>query len=107
VANFEVEYPLRYLHAFVRRIDLDSPWINLVPNAQFNYSQALQASRLTTLPDFRITPGVAYMGEYGELSLGSQVALNGAAQNGDRVAVIGLVEVFYDDIFPVLGWKPF
>src|SRR5262249_12507542 len=35
VANFEVEYPLRYLHAFVRRIDLDSPRINLVPNAQF------------------------------------------------------------------------
>jgi hypothetical protein len=36
-----------------------------------------------------------------------QVALNGAAQPGDRVAVIGLIEVFYDEIFPALAWKPF
>jgi hypothetical protein len=107
VANFEVEYSLRYLNSFVNAVGLESPWINLVPYVQFNYSQALLASQLTTLPDFRLTPGVAYLGDYCEVSLGAQVALNGAARSGDRVAVIGLVEVFYDDIFPALGWQPF
>jgi hypothetical protein len=47
------------------------------------------------------------LGEYCELSVGPQVALNGAAPSGDQVAVIGLLEIFYDNIFPALGWKPF
>jgi hypothetical protein len=47
------------------------------------------------------------LGEYCELSLGAQIALNGAAPNGDRVAVIGIVEIFYDKILPVTGWEPF
>jgi len=107
VANFEVEYSLRYLDQFVQHIGIEAPWVNLVPYAQFNYSQSLMASHLTTLPDFRLTPGTAYLGEYFEVSFGAQVALNGAAPTGDRVAVIGLVEVFYDEIVPALGWKPF
>jgi len=42
------------------------------------------------------------------VSVGAQVALNGAAQPGDRAAVIGLIEVFYDELFPTLvAWKPF
>jgi len=55
----------------------------------------------------RLTPGLAYLGDYCELSVGTQVALNGAAPGGDRIAVLGLVEIFYDNIFPILGWKPF
>jgi hypothetical protein len=78
-----------------------------MPYVQFNYTQSFIASRLTTSPDFRLTPGIAYLGDYGELSVGTQIALHNAAPNGDRVAVLGLVEIFYDDIFPVLGWKPF
>jgi hypothetical protein len=62
---------------------------------------------LPTLPDFRITPVLAYLGDYCEVSVGPQVGLNGAAQPGDRVAVIGLIEVFYDEIFAALAWKPF
>jgi hypothetical protein len=106
-ANFELEYSLSYLDEFVQPRSLHHPWVDLVPYTQFNYSQALIASRLSTLPDFRITPGLAYLGHYYELSIGAQLAINGAAQPGDRGAVIGLVEVFYDDIFPTLGWKPF
>jgi hypothetical protein len=49
----------------------------------------------------------AFLGDYCEVSVGAQVALNGAPQPGDRVAVIGLIEVFYDEIFPALAWKPF
>ena len=106
-SNFELEYSIQYLDKFVTRLDVDRPLVEFVPYVQFNYAQSFIASRLTTKPDFRLTPGIAYLGEYCELSVGAQVALNGAAPSGDRVAVIGLVEIFYDNIFPALGWKPF
>lgn len=105
--NLEVEYSLRYLDSFVQHVDIPPPWRDLVPYAQLNYAQSFIASRLTTSPDFHITPGLAYLSDYFELSVGAQVAINGAAQSGDRVAVIGLVEVFYDEIWPTLAWEPF
>jgi hypothetical protein len=104
--NFEVEYSLRYLDNFVERVHLARPLVDLVPFVQFNYAQSLLAPRLTTKPDFRLTPGIAYQNDYGQVSVGAQLALNGAAASGDRAAVIGLVELYYDDIFPVLGWNP-
>jgi hypothetical protein len=106
-ANLELEYSLKYLDSFVEHLNVRRPWIDLVPYVQLNYAQSFIASRLTTSPDFRLTPGLAYMGHYCELSVGTQIALNNAAPSGERVAVIGLVEIFYDDIFPALGWKPF
>lgn len=106
-ANLEVEYSLSYLDRFVEHIATGRPWLDLVPYTELDYSQSLIASRLTTLPDFRLTPGLAYLGDYCEVSVGAQVALNSAAQPGDRIAVIGLIEVFYDEIFPALAWEPF
>jgi hypothetical protein len=106
-ANLEVEYSLRYLDRFVEPIGAGKPFLDFVPYVQFNYTQAFIASRLTTSPDFRLTPGIAYLGDKFELSVGPQIALNGSYQSGDRVAVLGLVEIFYDNIFPALGWNPF
>jgi hypothetical protein len=106
-ANLELEYSLQYLDRFVERLNIEQPWADLVPYVQFNYAQSFIASLLTTKPDFLLTPGVAYLGDYCELSVAAQVVLNGAAPSGNRVGVLGLVEIFYDDIFPVLGWNPF
>jgi hypothetical protein len=106
-ANLEIEYSLEYLDRFVERDIVPYALLSTVPYLEFDYSQSFIASRLTTSPDFRLTPGLAYMGQTFELSVGSQIALNGACANGDRVAVLGLVEIFYDDIYPALSWKPF
>jgi hypothetical protein len=106
-ANLEVEYSLRYLDRFVEPVGIRRPLLQLVPYVQFNYSQAFIASRLTTSPDFRLVPGIAYMGNMFEISLAPQIAINGAHASADRVAILGLVEIFYDEIFPRLGWKPF
>jgi hypothetical protein len=85
----------------------DVRWPNLYLFLQFNYAQSFFTSNLTTKPDFRLTPGLAYQNEYCQVSVGAQVALNHAAANGDRLAGLGLIEVFYDNIFPALGWQPF
>ena len=105
--NLELEYSVEYLKDFVEPVKVGRPLLELMPYVQFNYAQSFIDSRLTTRPDFRLTPGLAYLGDYCELSIGAQVALNGAANSGDRAAIIGLVEIFYDDIFPSLGWFPF
>lgn len=107
VGNLELEYSLKYLDHFVERLNVNRSLTELVPYVQFNYPQSFIASRLSTKPDFRLTAGLAYLGDYCELSVGGQIALNGAPPNGDRVAVLGLVEIFYDNIFPALGWQPF
>lgn len=107
VGNLELEYSVGYLDHFVGPLNVGRPLVELVPYVQFNYAQSFIASRLTTKPDFRLTPGLAYLGDYCEFSVGAQAALNGAAHNGDHVAVIGLVNIFYDNIFASLGWKPF
>jgi len=74
---------------------------------QFNYARSLLASRLTSKPNFRLTPDLVYQNDYCQVSVGAQVALNHATVSGDRLAAIGLVEIFYDNIFPVLAWDPF
>ena len=107
VGNLELEYSLEYLDHFVKPVNVSRPLTELVPYVQFNYAQSFIASRLSTKPDFRLTAGLAYLGDYCELSVGGQIALNGAPPSGDRVAVLGLVEIFYDNIFPALGWQPF
>jgi hypothetical protein len=105
--NLELEYSLKYLDRYVQPINVGRAWVDLVPYVQLNYAQSFIASRLTTKPDFRLTPGLAYMGHYCDLSVGTQIELNHATPSGDRVAVLGLVEIFYDDIFPALSWNPF
>jgi len=64
-------------------------------------------SSLTTKPDFELTLGRAYQNDFCQPSVGAQIALNGAAPSRDRLAALGLVEIFYDEIFPALGWSPF
>ncbi len=105
--NFELEYSLRYMDDFVERMDLGRPLVEFVPFVQFNYAQSFFTSNLTTKPDVRLTPGLAYQNEYCQVSVGVQVALNRAAPSRDRVAGLGLIEIFYDNIIPALGWKPF
>jgi hypothetical protein len=55
-ANLELEYSVQYLDKFVKRLDIGRPLVELVPFVQLNYAQSFIASRITTKPDFRLTP---------------------------------------------------
>jgi hypothetical protein len=104
-ANFEVEYSLEYLDHFVERINLDRPLVELVPYVQLNYAQSLIASRLTTSPDFRLTPGVAYFRIWsnlaGDLSSATRctpsVPLRAAVEQVVRVAFERFAEIRMSD----------
>lgn len=102
-ANQVVEYSLPYLSNSVRDVGLKFPLRNLFLFSEFNYSQLLSGPSHQTFPGIVATPGIAYVGYYFELSLGTQLALNQASVPNTHAVVIGLIDIFYDSIFPRLG----
>ena len=49
------------------------------------------------------TPGIAYVTYHFEVAIGTQFALNQASVRGTHAAVVGLLDIFYDSIFPKVG----
>jgi hypothetical protein len=102
-ADQVVEYSLPYLSNSVQDIGLKPPFRNLFFFTEFNYSQLITGPSQETFPSIVATPGIAYVGYHFELSLGTQLALNRAAVPGTHAAIIGLLDIFYDSIFPKAG----
>jgi hypothetical protein len=106
-ADNVVEYSLPYLSNAVRDFGLRWPFRNLYVFTEFNYDQLLRGPAGQTFPQVLATPGIAYMDHNVQLSLATQLALNGAAVPDNHAAVLGLVDLFIDDIFPWTNWTPF
>ena len=102
-ADQVVEYSLPYLSNAVQDIGLKPPFRDLFFYIEFNYSQLVTGPAQETFPNIVATPGIAYVGHHFELSLGTQLALNKAAVSTTHAVVIGLVDIFYDSIFPKVG----
>lgn len=106
-ADNVVEYSLPYLSNDVEDIGLKWPLRNFYPYVEFNYDQLITGPPGQTFPQVLITPGIAFMGGYCELSVATQFALNSATVPNNHAAVIGLLDLFIDDIFPQISWTPF
>ncbi len=106
-ADNVIEYSLPYLSSSVHDFGLRWPLRNLYLYTEFNYDQLIAGPRGRTFPQLLATPGIAYMDAYVDLSLATQFALNHAAVPDNHAAVIGLVDLFIDDVFPWTNWTPF
>jgi hypothetical protein len=102
-ADGVVEYSLPYLSNSVRDIGLRQPFRNLFLFNEFNYSQLITGPSGETFPNILATPGIAYVSYHFELSVGTQFALNQASVSGTHAAVHGLLDIFYDSLFPKWG----
>jgi hypothetical protein len=98
-----LEYSLPYLSNNVQDIGLKAPLRNLFLFDEINYDQLITGPSGQTFPSLLATPGIAYVGYHFELALGTQFALNSAARPGNHAAIVGLIDIFYDSIFPRLG----
>ncbi len=105
-ADNVIQYSLPYLSNFVREFGLRWPLRNLILYTEFNYDQIVTGRSGTTFPDLRITPGIAYMDYYIELSVATQFALNNATVPDNHAALLGLIDLFIDDIVPATDWTP-
>ncbi|MGH8013875.1 MAG: hypothetical protein ACREQ4_15415 [Candidatus Binataceae bacterium] len=106
-ADNVIEYSLPYLSNNVHDIGLKWPLRNMYPYVEFNYDQLITGPPGQTFPQILITPGLAFMNHYLELSVATQFALNNATVPNNHAAVIGLLDLFIDDIVPVVNWTPF
>ena len=106
-ADNVIQYSLPYLSNFVRDFGLRWPLRNLILYTEFNYDQIVTGRSGTTFPDIRITPGIAYMDYYVELSVATQFPLNNATVPDNHAVLLGLIDLFIDDIVPSTNWTPF
>ncbi len=105
-ADEVVEYSIPYLSDNVKDFGLKWPLRNMYLYTEFNYDQLISGPSGQTFPDIRVTPGIAYMDHYLELSLATQFPINNATVPNAHAAVLGLVDLFIDDIFPWTNWTP-
>ena len=84
--------------SFVKDVGLRWPFRNLIAYTEINLDERL--GDIGGQPEWRVTPGIAYMDYYVEVSVATQWPLNGVARPGDRTAVLFLLDLFIDDIFP-------
>jgi hypothetical protein len=78
-ADNVIEYSLPYLSNNVRDIGLPWPVRNMYPYVEFNYDQLIDGPAGQTLPQWQVTPGIAFLNYYIELSVATQLAINKAA----------------------------
>ncbi len=105
-ADEVIEYSIPYLSNSVSDFGLRWPLRNIYLYSEFNYDELIAGPPGTTFPAIFATPGIAYMDYYVELSLATQFALNRASVRENHAAILGLVDVFIDDIFPITNWTP-
>ncbi len=106
-ADNVIEYSLPYLSNNVKDLGLPWPIRNLYPFVEFNYDQLITGPSGQTFPQINVTPGIAFMNQYLELSVGTQMAVNQATVPNNHATVIGLVDLFIDDLIPQANWTPF
>jgi hypothetical protein len=103
--DFLVMYSLPYLQDHVG--DLRLPWrfSRLLPVVEFNFETRINGGARTT--EARFTPGLVYQGDYVQLGVAGHFPLNRAAERELDTGFLFLVDLFYEDIFSALGWRPF
>jgi hypothetical protein len=103
IADWDLSYSLQYLNDYVCNLNLQPQVRNLIPFAEFTYEQVVRARYAGTTPDLTILPGVAYMTDAWQISLASALALNHGTVEFDHAAVITMLSLTLDKIFPVAG----
>jgi len=103
IADWDVSYSLQYLNDYVRNLNLQPQVRNLIPFAEFTYEQVVRARYAGTTPDLAILPGVAYMTDAWQISLATALALNHGTVEFDHAAVVTMLSITLDKLFPAAG----
>ena len=106
VYNVCLQYSIPYLQAFVYDLGLSWPLNDLIPVTEFNFEQGIHGqeaghARIIT------TPGIVYMDRYIEVGVAGRFPLTDDAHQDLNWGVIGIVDLFIDDIIPATKWQPF
>jgi hypothetical protein len=107
IAGIAVSYSIPFIEHHVEWIPVGPLLSQLALFSEFSYDQTVAGSSGRTPPDFRIVPGLAILTKKYQLAFGVQLPLNHYATREDRIAVIGMFDIFYDELVPALGKQLF
>jgi hypothetical protein len=100
-----LDYSMLYL-GYSTGIRTPWPIRNLCVFSELNFSQPLSGRGDGSLSLFA-TPGVAYVSETYQATVGVQLPLTNAAEKSAQIAVVGSFTIFMDQLSPRFGWTPF
>ena len=83
------------------------PLRNVVPFSELNYVEFTAGRRGRSQPALFATPGIAYVMDAYQLSVGTQIALNHNSSQQDKFSLLGLFNVQLDPLFSAISWQPF
>jgi hypothetical protein len=101
-----LEYSIPYLQAVVRDFGIGWPFNDLIAVTEFNFGHGVHGEEAGS-DVISMTPGIVYMDRYMEIGLGGRVPLSGGARDEFDWGLIGIVDLFVDDLFPWSRWQPF
>lgn len=78
----------------------------LAPFVEFDYQQIGVGNRFNTQPDWRITPALGWGNATYQFTIGAQVGINPTGNANVRGAVIGLLDVQMDRLWPAVFARP-
>jgi hypothetical protein len=103
--NIAVEYSIPYLQSFVRDFGLPWPLRNLIADGEFNFEHGVNGEEQGKTAAFA-TPGIVYMDRWVEVGVAGRFPLNHRAREELDWGIIGIVDLFIDDILPWTRWQP-
>jgi hypothetical protein len=100
------QYSIPYLQSFVYDLGLGWPFNDLIAVTEFNFEHVMHGEDSGQSRYFT-TPGIVYMDRYVEVGVAGRFPLTGQAHQEINWGVVGIVDLFIDDIFPPSKWQPF
>ena len=100
-----LDYSMPYL-AYSTEVRPPWPLKNLCVFTELNFDQLLDGSGNGSLSLFA-TPGLAYVADTYQISVGVQVPLTRGAEQNAQTAVVGSFMIFMDKLNPTFAWMPF
>jgi hypothetical protein len=97
-----IDYSMPYL---VKSGDHSAPWIvrDFCPFLGLNIARRVGPGPLTTF----MTPGLSFIAETCQLSVGAQLAINHAAARDQQIAMVGSLRIFLESLDSRFAWTPF
>jgi hypothetical protein len=104
--NVAVEYSIPYLQQAVHDFGIPWPLSDLIADVEFNFENGAHATEHGDNAVI-VTPGVVYMDRWVELGVAGRFPLNARANDELGWSIMGIVDLFIDDLFPWTKWQPF
>jgi hypothetical protein len=104
--NFAWQYSIPYLQSSVYDLGWGWPFNDLIAVTEFNFEHGVHGEDSGQARYFT-TPGIVYMDRFVEIGVAGRFPLTAQAHNEINWGVIGIVDLFIDDIFPFTKWQPF